>query len=117
MLEQAEIEARTLGAAGFVPVDASQSVFAPMDAPALARVDRSCGNGGTSWDAVDRIERCVYRRTYHAPGSGAFVTTRIEFEGATKTATVESTYVEATPADGVFPRPNGPFSERIVPVK
>jgi len=120
VLDQAEAHARVLGEYGFVPLDAGASVMDGKGVPdefvmTIAHGMRG-GGGSHGWSAPRDVDRLVHRRIYHAPGSGAFVVARIDYDGGSHVACSELTYVEAT-VDAKYPELGVKFSERLSPVR
>ena len=117
VLAQADAVADVLRGHGFEPFDADASVFTMSGAPdvatvSVAEVDEA-GNGYTSgWSAPRDVDRLVHRRLYRVPRTGAFVVSRIEYDGRTRVAEVELTYVEAT-VRGTYPASDAHFTETI----
>lgn len=117
VLAQADAVADVLRGHGFEPFDADASVFKMSGAPDIAMVSVAtvdeAGNGHTSeWSAPRDVDRLVHRRLYRAPGTGAFVVSRIEYDGRTRVAEVELTYVEAT-VRATYPESQPQFTETI----
>ena len=119
VLDQAQAHARVLAECGFVPLDAGATVVDSKGAPdefAVAVVHGLVGSGGShGWSAPRDVDRLVHRRIYHAPGSGAFVVARIDYDGGTHIACSEMTYVEAT-VDADYPELGVKFSETLSPM-
>lgn len=89
-IAQAEAEAAVLAEAGFIAIDAGSTEFhgSQGGASEFQWSVKSADGLGTS-RATPRPSRLVHRRIYHAPGTSAFVLTRIDYEAAGGVATVE----------------------------
>lgn len=120
VVAQSQLHQAVLAKAGFAPVNLGYSVHAPLDAPLLGEVRMDFAGGpfggshGDGWIAPATADRIVHQLLYQAPGTGAFVLVRIDLDGATRIATVETQYVETTVLGAAYPATPATASERFV---
>lgn len=116
IVDQADAHARVLCEAGFEPLDAGAAVIDPTGAPdefAVSVSESKVGSSGShGWSAPRDAVRVEHRRIYHAPGTGAFVVARIDYDGRDHTVFAELTYVEST-VDAKYPAIESKFSETV----
>jgi hypothetical protein len=116
VVAQADEHARLLRDAGFVPLATGADTLDSQGRSAefqVAVATSATGSAGAkSWWAPRDVDRLVHHRIYHAPGTGAFVLARIEYDGHDHSAAVELTYVEST-VDAEYPALKTTFSETV----